>query len=144
MTDETSAVREALANLFEHLIREDDPWVVEVVREAVQRPYVQGTRNDDGSIVIEVSSNEINDPPLSGLQIAALRGWGFSAGSDDVSPNHARVFPEGADREAAELLADALVTVLRFSGDDAVHIELFESDLTEVLENNPDLPLADL
>lgn len=136
------SVEIALANLFEHLIREDDTWVVQIVRDGAEvAPYVQGAMEDDGFLV-EVSNSDVLVPKLTGMQIAALGMHGFTAPDDRNQPNFHREYASMDDaRAAAELLATVMTSVLLFDETDAIEIELFESDITDVLLENPELPL---
>lgn len=136
------SVEIALANLFEHLIVEDDAWVVQVVRPGAEvAPYVQGAALGDG-FMLEVSNAEVLVPPLTAMQIAGLAMHGFAAPDDRNRPNFWREYASlTSAREGAETLAAVVVSVLLLGEEDAIEIELFASDLTEVLTENPDLPL---
>lgn len=137
------SVQGALTNLFEHLIVNDDAWVVQMNRASAQQaPYVQGAWQREG-FVVEVSNNDVLDPKLTAMQLAALGMHGFTAPSGD-EPNFHRGFASTDEaRAGAELLATVLMQVLLFGEDDTVEIELFESDLSDVIDTNPDLPLGE-
>lgn len=134
--------RVALVALFEHLIVNDDPWVVQIVSDdAPQRPYLQGAHEGSGFLV-EVSNNDLHDPPLTAMQVAGIGalGWAKPGAS---GPNHARTWASlDAASEAAELVVATMTTALGFDDDEAVEVELFESDLSALIEAHPALPLA--
>lgn len=134
-----------LVNLFEHLIRSEDAWVVQVKRPgSTQAPYLQGAQLAEDGFSIEISNNAILDPPLSPMQVAGIGMHGFASPQGQDEPNYHRSFAtDEMAREAAHVLVTVLESVLLFGGDDRLHIELFEADLTEMRAANPGLPLVD-
>lgn len=137
------AVRAALTDLFAHLIENDETWVVQLRRDgAAQPPYVQGARDDDDTLVVEVSNDDIHDPKLTAMQLAGLAALGWRKPGTE-SPNYSREYAADADvDEVATLIVTTMATALGFTDGDAVEVEVFASDFTDVIDAHPDLPIV--
>lgn len=77
-------------------------------------PYIQGSTDGDGRLILEVASNAVVEPSYSHQQMAILRGLGWLSPQDLNQPNFHRSVPNGLSRvdEVARHFADVLQVAL--------------------------------
>lgn len=80
----------------------------------LRSPYIQGSTDGDGSLILEVASNEVVEPAYSQQQMAILRGLGWLKPQDPTQPNFHRSVPNGLSKvdEVARHFTDVLQVAL--------------------------------